>query len=74
MADSNRNRKSTKDTDKKKANRNSEENTWNRNLPNNPGNAQDETVSTRGDTSRGKYSKTNKRDEDVDNDDTRGGR
>jgi hypothetical protein len=74
MADSNRNRNSIKDTDKKKGNRNSEENSGNRKLPDNPQNDQDETISTRGDTSQGKYSKTNKRDEDIDNDDTRGGR
>jgi hypothetical protein len=74
MADSNRNRDSIKDTDKKKGNRNSEENSRNRKLPDNPQNDQDETISTRGDTSGGKYSKTNKRDEDIDNDDTRGGR
>ncbi len=74
MADSNRNRNSVKDTDKKKGNRNSEENSRNRKLPDNPQNQQDETISTKGDTARGKYSKTNKRDEDIDNDDTRGGR
>jgi hypothetical protein len=74
MADSNRNRNSVKDTDKKKGNRNSDENSRNRKLPDNPQNNPNETVSTRGDTSRGKYSKTNKRDEDIDNDDTRGGR
>jgi hypothetical protein len=74
MADSNRNRNSIKDNDKKKGNRLSEENKGNQKRPNNPQNRQDETISTRGDTSNGKYSKTNKRDEDVDNDDTRGGK
>ena len=74
MADSNRNRGSIKDTDKKKGNRNSEENSRNKKLPDNHANEQDQTVSTKGDTSNGKYSKTNKRDEEIDNDDTRGGR
>jgi hypothetical protein len=74
MADSNRNRKGAKDSDKKKGNRPGDENSRNRKLPDDPQNAADESVSTRGDTSTGKYSKTNKRDEDVDNDDTRGGR
>ena len=74
MADSNRNLGSVKDTDKKKGNRNSEENSGNKKLPDNATDEQDQTVSTRGDASKGKYSKTNKRDEDIDNDDTRGGR
>ena len=46
----------------------------NHKLPDNPNNNPEELVSTRGDTSNGKYSKTNKRDEDIDNDDTRGGK
>ena len=74
MADSNRNRKSIKDSDKKRENKPSEENMGNRKLPDDTTNAQDETISTRGDTASGKYSKTKRRDEDVDNDDTRGGR
>ena len=48
MADSNPNRNSIKDTDKKKGNRNSAKNSRNRKLPDNPQNDQDETVSTRG--------------------------
>jgi hypothetical protein len=74
MADSNRNLNSVKDTDKKKGNRNSDENSRNRKLPDNPQNESDESVSTRDDTSNGKHSRTDKRDEDVDNDDPRGGR
>ena len=50
------------------------ENANNKKLPDNPNRNPEETVSTRGDTSNGKYSRTNKRDEDIDNDDTRGGR
>ena len=33
-----------------------------------------ESVSTRGDTANGKYSRTNQRDEDINNDETRGGK
>ena len=46
----------------------------NHKLPDNPDNNPEELVSTRGDTSNGQYSKTNKRDDEVDNDDTRGGK
>jgi hypothetical protein len=43
-----------------------------RKLPDNPNNEED-TVSTAGDSSNGKYSKTNKRDDEVDNNEVRGG-
>lgn len=46
----------------------------NKKLPDNPHRNPEETVSTVGDTSNSKYSRTDKRDEDIDNDDTRGGR
>ena len=49
-------------------------NSRNRKRPHGPGNNKTDSVSTKGDTSCGKYSKTNKRDEDIDNDDTCGGR
>jgi hypothetical protein len=42
-------------------------------LPDNPKNRSDESISTRDDTANGKYSRTRKRDEDIDNDNTRGG-
>ena len=74
MAESNRNRNSIKDADKKKKTGNSPENSRNRKLPDNPQNASDESISTADNTANGKYSRTNKRDEDIDNDDTRGGR
>jgi len=53
---------------------NGNENANNKKLPDNPANNPEESVSTVGDTSNGKYSRTNKRDEDIDNDDTRGGK
>jgi hypothetical protein len=45
-----------------------------RKLKNNSRNRADQSVSTRDNPANGKYSKTNKRDEDVNNTDTRGGR
>lgn len=45
-----------------------------RKLPDNPSHRSDESISTVDNTAGGKYSKTNKRDDEVDNDDTRGGR
>jgi hypothetical protein len=45
-----------------------------RKLPDNPKRRSDESISTRDDTANGKYSRTKKRDEDIDNDNTRGGR
>ena len=43
-------------------------------LPDDIKNDPAESTSTRGDTANGKYSRTNKRDDKVDNDDTRGGK
>ena len=68
------NRNSIKGNDKEKRNAgNADENRLNKKLKDNPRNDPDESLSTAGDTSGEKYSKTNKRDEDIDNDDTRGG-
>ena len=53
---------------------NGNENANNKKLPDNPDRNPEESISTVGDTSNGKYSRTNKRDEDIDNDDTRGGK
>ncbi|MCD6063595.1 MAG: hypothetical protein K0R82_1506 [Flavipsychrobacter sp.] len=72
MANSNRNRNSTKGSEKETRKGTEEENRGNRKLPNNANN-DPEKSNTAGDTSNGKYSRTNKRDEDIDNDDTRGG-
>ncbi|UYQ94331.1 hypothetical protein MKQ68_04410 [Chitinophaga horti] len=41
-------------------------------LPDNP-EATEDAVSTRGDSANGKYSRTDKRDEDIDNNEVRGG-
>jgi hypothetical protein len=41
-------------------------------LPDNPKNTED-SISTRNDSANGKYSRTDKRDEDIDNKHTRGG-
>jgi hypothetical protein len=72
MANSNRNRNSRKGNDKESRRGTEEENRGNRKLPDNPEN-DPEKSNTAGDTSGGKYSKTGKRDEDIDNDETRGG-
>lgn len=45
-----------------------------RKLPDNPEHEPDDSVSTADNTAGGKYSKTGKRDEEVNNEDTRGGR
>lgn len=45
-----------------------------RKLKNNPRLRSDESISTRDNPAGGKYSKTGKRDEDIDNSDTRSGR
>lgn len=74
MTDSNRNRNSNKNTDEvNRTGKGQPENRGNKKLPDNPNNESDESISTAGDTSNGKYSRTNKRDEDIDNEDTRGG-
>lgn len=72
MPNSNRNRGSRKDHDREnRTGDNNESKTGYRKLPDN-NNATGDTVSTRGDSASGKYSKTNKRDEDIDNSDVRG--
>ena len=73
MAD--RNRNSQKDTDREnRTGKNVRKDAHNKKLPDDPSNNPSESVSTRDDTANGKYSRTNKRDDEVDNDDTRGGR
>lgn len=69
----NRNRNSEKDSDKKSST-GKKDNAGYKKLPDNPKNRPDESISTRDDTANGKYSRTGKRDEDIDNDNTRGGR
>lgn len=72
MPGNNRNRNSQKETDKdKQSGMHSEPY---RKLPNDPNLDSSDSPSTANDTSGGKYSKTSKRDDEVDNDDTRGGR
>jgi len=53
---------------------NASENAQNHKLPDNQNNNPEELVSSRGDTSNGKDSKTGKRKEDIDQDYTRGGK
>ena len=43
-------------------------------LRNNPRHRSDESISTRDNPANGKYSRTNKRDDEIRNGDTRGGR
>jgi hypothetical protein len=70
-----RNRNSQKGSEEEnRTGQNVRKDAHNKKLPDNPANNPEEVVSTVGDTSNGKDSRTNKRDEDVDNDDTRGGR
>jgi len=69
------NRNSQKGSDKENlTGKGKPENAGNKKLPDNNQNNPEESISTRGDTANGKYSRTNKRDEDIDNDDTRGGK
>lgn len=72
MANSDRNRNSQKGKEKESRKGTAEENRGNRKLADNPAN-DPEKSNTSGDTSNGKYSRTKMRDEDIDNDDTRGG-
>ena len=74
MADSNRNRKSEKGNERENRAGKKQVDDDYRKLPDNPQNAPDESISTADDTTNGKYSRTAKRDEEIDNDDTRGGR
>lgn len=72
MAGKNRNRNSIKETDKDK--RTGMHSEPYRKLPDDPNLDPAKSPSTADDPSLGKYSKTDKRDEEIDNDDTRGGR
>jgi hypothetical protein len=70
-----RNRNSEKGTDaENRTGQNVRKDAHNKKLPDNPDNNPEDLISSRGDTSNGKDSRTNKRDEDIDNDDTRGGK
>ena len=74
MPDSNRNRKSEKGNNKEnRTGENPAGKPGYRKLPDDPGNRSDESISTRDDSANGKYSCVGKRDEDIDNDNTRGG-
>ena len=72
MPGNNRNRNGQKETDKDK--RTGMHSEPYKKLPDDPNLDPTSSPSTANDTSGGKYSKTDKRDEDIDNDDTRGGR
>ena len=72
MTDNSRNRDSQKGYENEnRTGNNNEQQTGYRKLPDNPENAS-ESISTAGDTANGKYSRTNVRDEDIDNSDVRG--
>jgi len=72
MSSNNRNRNGIRESDKDK--RTGMHSEPYKKLPDDPNLDPADSNSTANDTSQGKYSKTGKRDEDVDNDDTRGGR
>ena len=70
-----RSRNSEKSSEKEnRTGQNGNENANNHKLPDNPDRNPEELISTRGDTSNGKDSKTGKRKEDIDKDYTRGGK
>ena len=75
MPNSDRNRNSQKgnENESRTGNKKKEKEGYKK-LPDNPKNAPDKSISTADNTASGIYSRTNKRDEDIDNDDTRGGR
>ncbi len=73
MASNNENRDTLKGNGNEQRTGSKPENAGNRKLPDNPRNA-DESISTRNDTANGKGSRTGLRDDQVDNDETRGGR
>jgi len=75
MPGNNRNRKSIKgnENESRTGNKKKEKEGYKK-LPDNPKNSPDESISTRDDTANGIYSRTGKRDEDIDNKKTRGGR
>lgn len=69
------NRNSIKGSDaENRTGQHASENAHNHKLPDNPANNPEELISSRGDTSNGKDSKTNKRKEDIDKEYTRGGK
>jgi hypothetical protein len=75
MPESNRNRTSVKGNENEnRSGAGTTENSGYKKLPDNPQNAPNESISTADDPSNGKYSKTSKRDEDINNEETRGGR
>jgi hypothetical protein len=75
MPGNERNRNSIKGSDKENrtGNQGTEKDNY-RKLPDNPKHKPDESISTADDTANGKYSKTGKRDDEVNKEDTRGGR
>jgi len=75
MTNSKRNRNSLKGNEEEDRRGNIErQDSAYRKLPDNPNNPPDESISTADDTSGAKYSGTNKRKEDKDNDETENGR
>ena len=75
MPDNNRNRKSEKGNEKEnRTGNNTKQKSGYRKLPDNPQPRSDESISTADNTANGKYSRTGKRDDEVNNEDTRGGR
>ena len=73
MAERNRNSEKGNDTEKRTG-KNLQKDTHYKKLPDDQSTDSAESISTRGDTAGGKYSRTNKRDDEIDNDDTRGGK
>jgi hypothetical protein len=73
MAPRSRNGQKGTDTENRTG-QNTRKDAHNKKLPDNPNRNPEELISTRGDTSNGKDSKTGKRDDEIDNDDTRGGK
>lgn len=75
MPNSKRNRKSAKDTDKEnRRGKPAMKSDQYRKLADNPSNAPGQSISTADDSSNGIYSRTGKRDDEISNEDTRGGR
>ena len=71
----NRNRNSQKGNDKEnRTGKNKKNETGYRKLPDDPENKPDESISTADNTAGGIYSRTGIRDDEVNNEDTRGGR
>jgi hypothetical protein len=69
----NSNRNSEKSSENENRTGSLPENASNHKLPDNQTPTDEDSVSTHGDSSNGKYSKTNKRDDEVDNNNVRGG-